>query len=171
MMNKTRKMMSVTMLVAISILFHLIESMIPIPVPIPGFKLGLANIVGLIALYLYDEKIMLSVNLMRVLLASLLRGILFAPGFWLSLSGVLLSSCAAILAKKYSSMTRFGVSCASSAFHVLGQVIAVTFIYNQFLMGALLPILLLLSIPTGLFTGYLAGQVLERLAIERNESI
>ena len=64
--------MSVTMLVAISILFHLIESMIPIPVPIPGFKLGLANIVGLIALYLYDEKIMLSVNLMRVLLASLL---------------------------------------------------------------------------------------------------
>ena len=161
--------MSVTMLVAISILFHLIESMIPIPVPIPGFKLGLANIVGLIALYLYDEKIMLSVNLMRVLLASLLRGILFAPGFWLSLSGVLLSSCAAILAKKYSSMTRFGVSCASSAFHVIGQVI--TFIYNQFLMGALLPILLLLSIPTGLFTGYLAGQVLERLAIERNESI
>lgn len=167
MMNKTRKMMNVTMLVAISILFHLIESMIPIPVPIPGFKLGLANIVGLVALYLYDAKIMLSVNLLRVFLASLLRGILFAPGFWLSLSGVICSSCTAILAHKYTSMTRYGVSCASSAFHVIGQVIAVTIIYSQFLMGALLPILLLLSIPTGCFTGYLAGQVGQRLTIER----
>lgn len=163
MMSKTKKMMNITMLVAISILFHLIESMIPIPVPIPGFKLGLANIVGLIALYLYDAKIMLGINLMRVVLASLMRGIIFAPGFWLSLSGVLLSSCAAILAKKHSPMTIFGVSCASSAFHVSGQVLAVTFLYQQFLMGALLPILLLLSIPTGLFTGYLAKQVLRRI--------
>lgn len=162
-------MTNVTMLVAISILFHLIESMIPIPIPIPGFKLGLANIVGLVALYLYDAKTMISVNLLRVILASLLRGIIFAPGFWLSLSGVLCSSGAAILAKKYSTMTRYGVSCASSAFHVIGQVIAVTIIYSQFLMGALLPVLLLLSIPTGLFTGYLAGQVLKRLTMEREK--
>lgn len=167
MMNKTRKMMNITMLVAISILFHLIESMIPIPIPIPGFKLGLANIVGLIALYLYDANIMLGINLMRVILASLMRGLLFAPGFWLSLCGVLLSSCAAILAKKYSPMSIYGVSCASSAFHVVGQVIAVTILYQQFLMGALLPILLLLSIPTGLFTGMLANQVLKRIEIER----
>lgn len=166
-MMKTKRMMYVTMLIAISILFHLIESMIPLPLPIPGFKLGLANIVGLVALYLYDAKIMLTVNLMRVILASLMRGIIFAPGFWLSLCGVLLSSCAAVLAKRYTSMTIFGVSCASSAFHVVGQVIAVTVLYSQFLMGALLPILLLLSIPTGLFTGFLAKQVLNRIQIER----
>lgn len=159
--------MNIAMLMAISILFHLIESMIPIPLPIPGFKLGLANIVGLVALYLYGAKIMISVNLMRVLLASLLRGILFAPGFWLSLSGVLLSSGAAIIAKHKSSMTLYGISCASSACHVVGQVIAVTMLYQQFLMGALLPMLLLLSIPTGLFTGFLAKQVLDRIQIER----
>lgn len=167
MKTSTKRMMHITMLVAISILFHLIESMIPVPVPIPGFKLGLANIVGLIALYLYDAKIMIGVNLLRVFLASLMRGMIFAPGFWLSLTGVILSSCAAIIAKKYSPMTIFGVSVASSAFHVIGQVIAVTFLYNQFLMGALLPVLLLLSIPTGIFTGYLAKQVLERLKVER----
>lgn len=167
MMTKTKRMMYITMLIAISILFHLVESMIPIPLPIPGFKLGLANIVGLVALYLYDARIMLGVNLMRVLLASLMRGILFAPGFWLSLCGVMLSSCAAIIAKHKSPMTIFGVSCASSAFHVIGQVIAVTFLYQQFLMGALLPILLLLSIPTGIFTGFLAKQVLQRISTER----
>lgn len=80
---KTKQMMNITMLIAISILFHLIEATIPLPLPIPGFKLGLANIVGLVALYMYNAEVMLSVNLMRVLLASLMRGILFAPGFWL----------------------------------------------------------------------------------------
>lgn len=167
MMKNTKRMVNITMLVAISILFHLVESMIPIPVPIPGFKLGLANIVGLIALYMYDAKIMLGVNLTRVVLASLMRGMIFAPGFWLSLCGVILSSFAAILAKRYTPMSIYGVSCASSAFHVAGQVIAVTFLYSQFLMGALLPILLWLSIPTGLFTGMLAKQVLQRIQIER----
>lgn len=162
-MTKTKRMVNITMLVAISILFHLIESQIPIPVPIPGFKLGLANIVGLIALYMYDAKVMLGVNLTRVILASLLRGMIFAPGFWLSFCGVILSSIAAILAKRFTPMTMYGVSCASSAFHVVGQVIAVTFLYSQFLMGALLPVLLLLSIPTGLFTGLLARQVLARI--------
>lgn len=39
------------MLVALSVLFHMVESMIPLPLPVPGFRLGLANIVGLIALY------------------------------------------------------------------------------------------------------------------------
>ncbi len=166
-MMKTKRMMYITMLVAISILFHLIESMIPLPLPIPGFKLGIANIVGLVALYMYDAKIMFTVNFMRVILASLMRGILFAPGFWLSLCGVILSSGAAIIAKRYTPMTILGVSCASAAFHVIGQVIAVTILYSQFLMGALLPILLLLSIPTGLFTGFMAKQVLNRIQTER----
>ena len=78
-------MTTITMLTAVSILFHMIESMIPVPVPVPGFKLGLANIVGLIAYYLFDARVMLSVNIMRVVLASLLRGMLFGTGFWLSM--------------------------------------------------------------------------------------
>lgn len=167
-MKNTKRMMNITMLIAISILFHLIESMIPIPLPIPGFKLGLANIVGLIALYLYDAKVMLGVNLLRVILASLLRGMIFSAGFWLSISGIVLSSLATIIAKRYTPMSTFGVSCASSAFHVVGQVIAVTILYNQFLMGALLPILLILSIPTGLVIGYIAKAVLHRINKERS---
>ena len=163
MMSKTKKMTTITMLIAISILFHMIESMIPIPVPIPGFKLGLANIVGLIALYLFDEKVMLEVNLMRVLLASLLRGVLFGTGFWLSLCGTLLSCVACIIAKRYTPMSIYGVSVAGSSFHAIGQVIAITYIYHQFFMQAILPVLILLGIPTGLCMALLANQVLIRL--------
>ena len=161
MMSKTKKMTTITMLVAISILFHMVESMIPVPVPVPGFKLGLANIVGLVALYIFDAKVMLSVNLMRVLLASLLRGILFGTGFWLSFVGVILSSIACIIAKK-SPMSIYGVSVAGSVFHSIGQVIVVTIIYQQFFMQAVLPILILLGIPTGLFIAHIAKAVIKR---------
>ena len=82
MMNKTKKMTTITMLVALSVLFHMVESMIPLPLPVPGFRLGLANIVGLIALYLFNFKIMIGVNLTRVIFASLLKGTLFGTGFY-----------------------------------------------------------------------------------------
>lgn len=162
-MKDTKTMMNVTMLVAIGILFHLIESMIVLPITIPGFKLGLANIIGLITLYRYDGTMMFSVNLMRVFLASLMRGILFAPGFYLSLAGVTLSTGVAIIAKKHTPMSIFGVSLASATTHVIGQMIAVTILYQQLLLGALLPSLMLMSIPTGLFTGYLANEVIKRI--------
>lgn len=163
MMSKTRKMTQITMLAALSIVFHMIESMIPVPIPVPGFKLGLANIVGMIALYLFDEKVMLEVNLMRVVFASLLRGMLFGTGFWLSLTGVLLSSVAVMIAYRRTPMSVFGVSVCGSVFHAVGQVIAVTYIYSQFFMQAILPLLILAGIPTGLFIAAVAKQVLTRI--------
>ena len=164
-MSRTQRMTTITMLTAISILFHMIESMIPVPVPVPGFKLGLANIVALIAYYLFDAKVMLSVNLMRVVLASLLRGMLFGTGFWLSMCGVLLSTLACILARR-TPMSIYGVRVAGSSAHAIGQVIAVTLIYQQFFMQAILPVLILLGIPTGLFVAHVAKAVLKRIHIE-----
>lgn len=165
MMSKTKRMTTITMLIAISILFHMVESMIPVPVPIPGFKLGLANIVGLIALYLFDGKVMLEVNILRVILASLLRGMLFGTSFWLSLCGVLFSSFITILAYRKSPLSIYGVSVAGSVFHSVGQVIAVTFIYQQFFMQAILPILMILAIPTGLSMALISKQVLKRIHV------
>ena len=165
MMKSTKKMTTITMLIAISIIFHMVESMIPVPVPIPGFRLGLANIVGLIALYLFDAKTMFTINVMRVVLASLLRGIIFGTGFWLSITGVLLNSFVCVIAKQKSHVSIYGVSVAGSVFHSIGQVLAVTFIYQQFFMQAILPILTLLAIPTGLFVALMAQQVLKRIHI------
>lgn len=164
-MRDIRKMTQVTMLISISILFHILESMVYLPIPIPGFKLGLANIVGLVALYHYGVHTMIQVNLFRVLLASLLRGLLFGTAFWLSLCGVLCSMIAAIIAYKKTPMSFYGVSVASSVFHVIGQMIAVSFLYQQLLMGYLLPILMLLAIPTGIGVAYIGKEVQKRLAI------
>ena len=62
MMSKTKRMTTITMLIALSIIFHMVESMIPIPLPVPGFRLGLANIVGLVAFYLFNSRVFIGVN-------------------------------------------------------------------------------------------------------------
>ena len=83
--SPTRRLTLITMLLAMSILMHMIEPSLPIP--IPGVKLGLANILGLITMFLFGIKSMIMLNLMRVIIASLLRGIIFGTGFWLSMVG------------------------------------------------------------------------------------
>ena len=164
-MNVTKKMTTITMLLAISILFSLVESMIPIPLPIPGFKLGLANIVGLITLYMFGGKVMIEINFMRVIFVSLLRGTLLGTGFWVSLCGLMVSTIITILAYKKSPMTIYGVSVAGSVTHSIGQVIVITLIYNQFFMQAILPALIILAIPTGLGMALISKAVLIRMKV------
>ena len=59
--SPTRRLTLITMLLAMSILMHMLEPSLPIP--IPGVKLGLANILGLITLILFDVKSMILLNL------------------------------------------------------------------------------------------------------------
>lgn len=166
-MSATRRLTTFTMLCALAILFHYVESLIVIPLPVPGFRLGLANIIALITLYLYAARAMLAVSLMRVLFVSLLQGTLFATSFWLSLSGVLLSCAAMSIARRCRCFSIYGVSVLGSVFHCIGQVIAVSWIYRQFFMQALLPLLCALGVLSGLLIGALAHQVLNRLQRER----
>ncbi len=159
--TKTQRLTLMTMLLAMSIVLHMIEPSMPIP--IPGVKLGLANIIGLIAFYLFGAKEMIIINFMRVLLASLLRGVLFSTPFWVSLSGVALSTMMVIIVAKLFKPSVPIVSVVSAGFHGIGQVIAISMLYSTFGMVYYLPMLLGLSIPTGVLTGFIADQALNRL--------
>lgn len=151
----------VTMLLAISVFIHMIEPAVPLG--IPGVKFGLANTIGLITLELFDAKTMLRVNLMRVLISTLLRGIIFGIGFWLSLFGVVLSSLAVILFSKTTKLSPIGLSVASATFHNIGQILALILINKIWAMIYYLPFLLITGIPTGILTGYIVMLVLSRL--------
>ena len=159
---RTRELTIGSMLCACAILLHMLESMIPLPIAIPFFRLGFANIAGLIAVYMYGPKMMFSVNFIRVLIASLIRGTLFSTGFYLSISGVFCASMIAMLAYRSKIFTVYGVSMLSGVFHAVGQMIAVTFIYQQFFMTALLPMLNLAAVASGYLIGMLSDQVLKR---------
>lgn len=158
--KKVRRMIELTMLLALGVILHYAEGMIELPA-IPGVRFGFANIIGLICLYLYGTKEMFEINLGRVFFASLLNGRLFSTGFFLSLSGVILCSFASCLAKKTKRFSILGISVISGVFHGVGQIIGVMVIYNTSAMIYYLPILTLAAIPTGLFTGYIAYLVLK----------
>lgn len=162
-MKRVQKLTLFAMLCALAIVFHYVESMVVIPLPVPGFRLGLTNILSLIALYYFDARALFTIGIVRVLFASLLSGMLFATSFWLSLAGMLLSALTMTIARRCSCFSIYGVSVLGSAAHCVAQVMVVTWIYQQFFMQALLPILVALSIPTGLLIAMLADQVLKRL--------
>jgi riboflavin transporter FmnP len=76
----TKRLALIAMLVAQATILHYLEGLLPNPVPIPGVKLGLANIITLLALILYDFKTALNVVVLRTILGSLLNGTLFGVG-------------------------------------------------------------------------------------------
>lgn len=160
--KRVRHMMELTMLLALGVIFHYIEGMIELPA-IPGVRLGFANIIGLIGLYIYGTKEMFQINLGRVVFGSLLSGRIFSTGFFLSLSGVLLCSVVSAIAHKKTPLSIFGLSVLSGVMHGVGQILCVMFIYGTVKMVYYLPILTLAAIPTGLFTAYIAYLVLKHL--------
>lgn len=160
--NKTKRLTILTMLLAMAITVSLIESQVEIG--IPGVRLGLANVLGLMALSIFGVKEMFILNLMRVLIVGLMRGTLFfSPGFWISFCGTFLSSTMAFVAYKTKIFSDVGVSSVSACFHNIGQVLFVSFLTRApMLLFTYLPFMLLLGIPTGVLSGYVLLNVNQR---------
>jgi len=162
---KTRKMTLVAVLVALATVLHVIESFFPSPLPIPGAKLGLANIVTLLALVLFGWKTGFQVALLRILLGSLLSGSFLSTGFFLSLSGGMVSFLGmALCLSVFSGFSLVGVSLAGAISHNMGQLAMAALLIEHVGIFYYLPVLLLASIPTGLLTGLLVKYLLSHLS-------
>lgn len=148
-----------TILLSLSVVLNIIESFIPLFSGImPGFKLGLANIVTLFIVYEYGLKNALYVGILRVFLVGLLRTGLFNTHFIFSLSGCVLSIIMMFLAKKIN-LSIIGVSITGAIFHSIGQVLIAIILLNSSIIYYL-PWLLLFSIPTGIIIGLICKQLL-----------
>lgn len=153
-MNRNKKIVYLAMLVSLGTALHTLEMLLPNPFPIPGAKLGLANIVTLFVICIYGFKEGLLVSFLRVFLGAFLSGTLLSPAFMLSLSGALLSTLVmSLLFKKSKLFSVVGISIAGALFHNIGQLIAAYFLVQTVGVLYYLPFLLMLSLPTGLFTG------------------
>lgn len=161
--SQTRKLITLSMLVAAGILMQLIEAFFPVVMIVPGYKIGLANIAGLYALYAFGIREMITVTLLRVVLAGIASGSIFSIGFMLSLCGSTLAVLAMAIAYKAGIFSIYGVSTAGAGAHSLGQVLGVIVIYQQYFMQLFLPVLLALSIVSGLCIALLTLQLLRRL--------
>ncbi|HAM30799.1 Gx transporter family protein [Erysipelotrichaceae bacterium 66-17] len=158
-----KKSVILAFLIALGIIFQLIESFFPVVMIVPGYKIGIANIVGLFALYAYGPKDLAVVCLGRIFLASLMQGTLFSVPFILSVTGGIFSMAAMILAYRSKVFSIYGVSILGACFHNIGQVLAITILYDQFFMQLFLPVLLALSIAAGLCIALLSANILKRM--------
>lgn len=160
-MNKitVNKLTKLAIFLTLSIVLSYFESFIPLP--IPGVKLGLANIAGLLVLYIFSIKEFLLIGITRVLVVGLLRGSL--TSFLFSLSGFILSSIVVILFYVLQKGSIFGLSISSACFHIIGQIIVCAILYSNILIINYLPILLLTSIASGLIVALFVSVILKRL--------
>jgi heptaprenyl diphosphate synthase len=156
-----KKITTISMLLALSIVFSIVESMIPIISGIiPGVKLGLANTVIIFVIYMYSFKDALFVSILRVFLVGLLRTGLFNITFFFSLSGALFSIIIMYFMKKYTKLSIIGVSVMGAIFHSIGQILIGIILLNTISLIYYLPYILLFSIPTGIVVGMASKTVL-----------
>jgi heptaprenyl diphosphate synthase len=158
-MINTRKMTLLANFLAIAIVLNIIESAIPI-IPVPGAKLGFANVVTLIIIYVYSFKDGFALTILRVLLVALLSGKLLGPIFYMSMSGAVVATLAMGLFQKLNYFGIIGVSVLGSIFHCIGQIAAGIFVIGSIAVIAYLPVMLFLSIPAGVLTGIIAKRFL-----------
>lgn len=158
-----KKFTRLTMLLALSVVLNIIESFIPLfNGNIPGLKLGLANIIILIVLYMFSFKDALYVSLLRILLVGILRTGLFSMTFFFSLGGALFSLCSMFMAKK-TKLSIIGVSIVGSIFHSVGQILVAILIIKNTYIIYYVPWLLLFSVPTGILVGFASKTILNNL--------
>ena len=158
-----KKISRLSMLLALSVALNIIETFVPLfNGIIPGLKLGLANIVILISLYIYGFKDTLLLSILRVLIVGILRTGLFSMSFFFSLSGAILSICMMFVAKKVSKLSIIGISIVGSLSHTIGQILIAVIFYN-INMVYYMALSLILSIPTGIIIGFLAKEVKKTL--------
>jgi len=160
--NRTNKMVKISLLLAIALIVNYLESLVPLPLPIPGVKLGLANCIGLVVLCLYEEKDYIVFNILKVFMVALLRTG-FGTSFFIGLSGTILATIFTLIAYKFSKASIYGLSVVGALFHALGQVIMVMLLYNTVYMINYLVILEIASVISGVITAFIASVTLQKL--------
>lgn len=161
--RNTKRMVYLGLMVGLALALHLFETYIPIPMPVPGAKLGLANIITMFVIVRFGGRDAILVTIIRTCLGSLFAGTLFTPTFFLSFFGGLASAIVMSLIhklfKKHFSIV--GISIVGAITHNLTQLTIAAFIVHQVGVYAMLPYMLLFALPTGFFVGLVTQVMLK----------
>ncbi|MDN6291506.1 MAG: Gx transporter family protein [Tetragenococcus halophilus] len=163
-MSHLRKIIFISLLIAQGVVLGLIENMIPYPFAFaPGAKIGLANLITIIALFTMSKKDSFLMVCLRLLLTTLLGGNLST--FLYSMSGAMLSYFGMLLVKKIGPkyVSIIGISATGGFMHNVGQLLTASFIAQTWSVLLYLPILSFLGILSGIAIGIAANYLLRRV--------
>ena len=148
----------VALMASLALIFSYIEAIIPYNPGIPGIKLGIANVVTVIALYKYGWKEAASVSVIRIIVAGLLFNGVF--GMLYSLAGAVLSLIGMVGLKKTGLFSAIGVSMAAGVLHNMGQLFVAAALIEDLRIFFYFPVLLFSGIAAGILVGIISTMVL-----------
>ena len=162
-MKKTKTLALCAVLLALALALSYAERFLPLQllIPLPGVKLGLANIVSLVALYGLGRKYAFGILLPRCILGAIFGGGI--SGLLFSLTGGLLAMGVMALCQKSRIFSVYGVSILGAAAHNVGQILAAMLLMQSVYIGAYLPYLLVVAVFTGFAIGAAGAGVLRML--------
>jgi heptaprenyl diphosphate synthase len=146
---------------ALALIFSYIETLIPINFGIPGVKLGLANLIIVVALYKMSIKEAYVLSIVRVVLSGFIFANLFSILY--SLAGGLMSLSVMTLLKKSNRFSTIGISMAGGVFHNVGQLIMAILVLESLNIAYYFPVLMVSGVATGILIGIVANEMLKRL--------
>lgn len=160
-MEKTRHLIYLSLLTTMALVLSLVERSIPVPFMTPGAKLGLANLVTVLALYsLPKRRDIVMIIVARLFLTSIFGG--SVSGLMYGSMGALLSFLIMIFVKGIlkDKVSIIGVSAAGAVFHNIGQVLVSMWVVKNVGVALYLPFLSVAGIVTGVFVGLTANYVI-----------
>ncbi|MFV0517264.1 MAG: Gx transporter family protein [Aminipila sp.] len=159
--TKNQQLAFSSVLATLGLIFSYIEAIFPFSVGIPGVKLGIANLVVIIAMYVLGNSYAISINVIRILVA----GLLFSGPFGAiySLAGAITSLLTMIILKKTGWFSVVGVSMAGGVMHNVGQLIVAASIISNLKVFYYFPVLLFSGMITGIIIGVISHIILKKI--------
>ena len=158
---KIKKLTLLALLSAIALTIFMVEAQIPAPLPIPGIKLGLANIVTVFTVFTLGAKEGIAVLFVRIFLGAVFAGN-FSTIFYSAAGGACAIGVTILLRKILTKKQLWVAGCLGAIAHSVGQMaMAITLLATPSLI-LYLPVMIVISIITGLFTGLCAQFLVNR---------
>ena len=158
---KTRKLTQMALLTAIALTIFMVEAQIPALVPVPGVKLGLSNIVTVFAVFAMGSKEAAAILFVRIFLGAVFAGN-FSTIFYSAAGGALAIVTTILLRKLLTKKQLWVAGILGAVAHSIGQMAMAVAITRTVGLVSYLPVMILCSIVTGLFTGLCAQFLLDR---------
>lgn len=159
--QSARRIALSAVLAALAMIFSYVETLIPVPVPVPGIKLGIANLVIVMAIYKLGFRYAFTINCVRIVISGLLFSGVF--GMIYSFAGGVLSIAVMYLLKRTGWFSMIGVSMAGGVAHNLGQLITASLLVSSVRMMSYFSILLFSGLISGILVGIIASLIDRRL--------
>ena len=150
-----RKITRCALFASVALIIFIVESYIPPVIPVPGFKLGLANVVTLASVYILGRKEAFWILTVRIILGNMFSGQLMSMMYSFC-GGYLCFGITALLKNRFGGSTIWALGVAGAISHTLGQTACAYFFFDSeaiFYYGA---VLCLAAVITGIFTGLCA---------------